>query len=412
MYKTGLSFFMFLFCSLCVVALPTVYVELDSQVLPTDVVNIFVVDPVASSDVRFFRDQTEDSAFDIVLEDKAGTEVSRDWVRGDSAMPFFDGSVVKIKLVSGSSVLAERDIRFCDSDGVCEPCQDPGCDLAESSFSCTDCSSASEDGVCAAITDGVCDPDCIENFADEDCGYVPDASKRLGEYVETMVQSQNNPQLTISASGSSVAEESGVDYCFDNLGGNICSPDERCAGEEKEYAFRSYCCIGDCVQYSQDVYFSDRKAEEMRDTHIPLSEIERLYNFTEMELRLKVPAEEVKVKVNESLSQGEILPEQQEKKEGIVESVTAVVNKLNFIYVAGVVLIVSTILILILSFASRGKKQNDLQAEIDSLVSQGKDYKAAEQILVGKGFEKSFVDAEINRNYQGRLEIQKLRQVK
>ncbi len=328
---------------------------------------------------------------------------------GENMFDYISGAN-HLTLETSGSKLFSSSFSFCDADGVCEPCLDGFCTLSENHDSCSDCKSASYDGLCDSIVDGRCDPDCGVDISDKDCPGEYARGSAVGEYVETMVQLENDPSFTITPTGNSALDEEGVDYCLDDLGGYFCGPDERCAGEEKEYAYGAYCCLGDCVQYDRSVYFSDEKVREInQEAYPPVSEIARIYNFSEMEARKIVPSEE-SVQSNTSQVQEEVKTEQQETEESVLKSVDSVLNRLNFLYVAGIVLAVAVGLILLLSFANRGQKQKDLQQDIDLLISRGNDYKSVEQILIQKGLDKSFVDAEINSNYKRRVEFEKMRQ--
>ncbi|MFW6230758.1 MAG: hypothetical protein ACOC32_01910, partial [Nanoarchaeota archaeon] len=60
--------------------------------------------------------------------------------------------------------------RFCNNNGICEPCEDGYCTLLENYATCPDCSSGSEDNYCDLQGDSICDPDCTSyDFDCEEC---------------------------------------------------------------------------------------------------------------------------------------------------------------------------------------------------------------------------------------------------
>lgn len=67
-----------------------------------------------------------------------------------------------IKIYNSGKEIYSGLINTCDNDGVCET-------SSESSLSCPkDCPLDKPDGICVALSDGLCDPDCIAG-ADPDC---------------------------------------------------------------------------------------------------------------------------------------------------------------------------------------------------------------------------------------------------
>jgi len=110
---------------------------------------------------------------------------------------FFDGAINRAVLVGDGGVMAESLISFCDSDGVCEPCEGPGCIHAENFVTCSDCSSGAADGYCDLLFDGICDPDCSDMDGDcEGCAgnrCIYDGNDPKGREEQTKLAYQTDP---------------------------------------------------------------------------------------------------------------------------------------------------------------------------------------------------------------------------
>jgi hypothetical protein len=72
----------------------------------------------------------------------------------------FDNGIQRIEIYQDGEFISGRQISFCNSNGICEPCSGPGCTLIENSLTCLDCPSGAEDYFCDLVQDGICDPDC------------------------------------------------------------------------------------------------------------------------------------------------------------------------------------------------------------------------------------------------------------
>jgi hypothetical protein len=206
----------------------------------------------------------------------------------------YDNKIAKIRVLSESGeIILETPMSFCNGNGLCEPCSETGCVLAESTLTCNDCRTGTQDNFCDLKRDEICDPDCFGvdgdcSFCDERCYYeemqnfscaalggkicgfreecaggyltysedsqhsccIEGKCRNLGEYAETMSEMQNQPISTITPEGKTAADIYiyGIKekYCTKTIGGKICSSEEKCDGEEIEYYYGAYCCKGNC----------------------------------------------------------------------------------------------------------------------------------------------------------------------
>lgn len=133
----------------------------------------------------------------------------------------FDTRIALLKVSSMGQFLYERQISFCNLDGICEPCNGKDCSLIENSLTCADCPSGGNDYFCDLVNDGICDPDC--NNKDADC---PTCTECW--YRDTTI-----PSIS----------------CAADKGGVACMPGQLCTGD---YVYAddtgSLCCIdGECM---------------------------------------------------------------------------------------------------------------------------------------------------------------------
>jgi len=341
---------------------------------------------------------------------------------------------------------------FCDTvpDGICDT--DCGFDLADADCErqCSqDCGLEEADLLsCDDMGGSVCGPeeDCMNGWMaytwDSMYCCVGGVCAYPNEYVQTMVTLQNQPSMVITPSGefASTVQDYGIgDYCVEKLGGSICdAPTEYCDGDLVEYYYNTYCCVGSCARYPESAFQSDDFMFAVRnETSRPLSEGEMfsLYDFSAMESQLESERDSF---YPEEILQD--LPEGEFPHEGIAEAATEppvvseqsisdagasaaaaiskISDKIDLLQVAlialGALFFVAICLVLFTRSASKKvaaeSARVDLQSEIDSLVSQGNDYKRVEQVLVSRGIDKSLVDSEIKKNYDKRVQLQKLSQ--
>jgi hypothetical protein len=338
---------------------------------------------------------------------------------------------------------------YCDlrADGICDP--DCGFDLADPDCErrCSqDCGVEDESLLsCDDMGGSVCEPDedCMGGWMaytwDSMYCCVSGVCAYPNEYVQTMVTLQNQPSMVITPEGkfASTVQDYGVgDYCVEKLGGSICDvPTEYCDGKMVEYYYKTYCCVGSCARYPESAFKSDEFMFDVRnETSRPLSgeEMMSLYNFSAMESQLESEKDDF---YPEEILQD--LPEGDFPHEGIASlgekppvvstqllsdaggSAAAAIGKVSenvdlldvVLIVLGVLFLVAVCVLLFTRSASKKVKAEsagvDIQSEIDSMVSQGNDYKQVEQLLVARGVDKSVVDAEIRKNYDRRVEQQK-----
>lgn len=427
-----------------------------------------------------------DDAKTVQLIDDAGNVLYSESFTSPWFAPYYANSA-RIKVVSDEGdVLLDTPLTLCNKNNVCEPCEGDMCSVAENSMTCSDCASGSFDGFCDLKEDGVCDPDC--SMIDGDCrGCYPDCffdymddfscdalggtvcelndecvggefrntegdpvdsccvggtCRNTEEYIEAKVALENQPSMTYTPSGelASVVEEQGIgDYCIGTLKGNFCGPEEHCQGEEVEFYYDTFCCIGSCV-IDPDVLKEEEMAEAgaiapVYEEVAPMTpeEAEQYYGFGDLDDKAiedldseeldpdlydidsddPEPAHEAMSEVGEAppLFSAETFDDVKEKAENAL-------SKISMVHVAGIILGVLILVFVLVAIFRRGAAKKvgaevslsptSLQSEIDALASQGNDYKHIEQILVGRGFDKSLVDVEIKKNYDKRVEMQRM----
>ncbi len=76
--------------------------------------------------------------------------------------------VISIEVYNNDVFVYEKNIEYCNFNGVCEPCDQENCEVSENALVCDDCSNDKKDMLCNPVTDSICDPDCFNN-ADKDC---------------------------------------------------------------------------------------------------------------------------------------------------------------------------------------------------------------------------------------------------
>ncbi|MBW2971474.1 hypothetical protein KY359_00415 [Candidatus Woesearchaeota archaeon] len=333
MKKQLLFVWMLVLFSSLALAEPLLVVVVDSSESPSQFVDFAVLEYNSFADTRLYEDHTDDStSVELVLSDASGAELSRSFLDGPSSIRSFSSNMADVKIVSGGAVLLQRSLRFCDSDGVCEPCEGADCTLLENFLTCSDCSSGAGDSFCNTLEDGVCDPDCDFDLADPDCfrecsqdcgveddfailpfcsdynGEICEATEDCiggsmlfttdslyccaggfcgitGEYIETRMEMIDHPESTITPLGeraSDVASEMGS-YCVNKLKGSLCEPDQNCDGEMVEFYYDTYCCVGECVRVPPEAYYSEEyMGELMTETSLPPSqdELDALYDMS------------------------------------------------------------------------------------------------------------------------------------
>jgi hypothetical protein len=442
---------------------------MDSTDPPARIDDMWVLEENAFEDTRLYVDDLVGSTYiEIALEDSSGAEISRKYIEGYSTRIAFEKGISNVKVLSGSSVMIERLISFCNNNGKCEPCEGPSCSLIENTLTCHDCKSGSADGFCDTISDDICDPDCDHDTADpdcqsncsEDCGmdidtalfcsdykgtacetyedciggfmvYAADAMTCClggvcgieGEYVETSSELKSHPEYTITPNGKSASavESQGVDsYCVNSMKGVVCDTDETCNGNSVEFYLGIYCCLGTCTKVQAPPVVSEPE--------FSAAELESLYDFSEMAVtNVSAPA----VAVEEELPVGEFPHESIAdapvavplfSKEGLIDvadSAVQALDNVSFVYLAAIILGILFLVSLLVALFRRGastqlaKEENvtpilsiDLQPAIDSMVAKGYNYTQVEQWLVQNRYDKSVVDSEIRKNYQKRIELQ------
>ncbi len=395
----------------------TLIIFLDEYPEPTLITEVFVLEQNEFGDSRFFHDQvSEETSAEIELFDDSGSIILKNPVEGYSSHMTFDDRISKIRLISDETVIDELDITFCDGDGVCEPCDEIACETSENVLTCTDCQSGQEDLFCDVVEDGICDPDCDSNIADPDCRSEYLQNEGLGEYVASMALMHNQPALTILDNGDNAAvaqaEEYHGQYCTETAGGKICAIEERCSGRFLEYIQGMRCCIGTCMA-EEEVDIAETFPEEPVGIpaieNIPSDYDEGLENIPDGEF----PYETI-------LELGERQTAVQ-KVEQLGRFVETAFSKIDMFHVAAVLFAVLLILSISLFFFRRSaasqvgatgpsllqKAPPTIQTRIDALGSAGHNYQEIEKMLMQKGFDKPFVDSQINIHYRKRMESQK-----
>jgi len=351
-----------------------------------------------------------------------------------------------LKIFRGNEVYYERKMNFCDKDGVCDACLGWPCDDAESFVTCTDCSSGSADGYCDLERDGICDPDCDDRDGDcprcgsvclyydmkdkgcsdiggtecndeQDCMggefvYLNELMRycclggrcfEKGEYIETMIELQKQPSLTITPNGdfaSSIQEQGLGDYCIERLRGMNCEPNQLCNGTEVEYYQDVYCCIGVCIT-PEDVIFPEivnkTVIEGPVDDIDAFIERDRAHFDIEQQMMASESAEKFAAVVDKIIPP---IPEQL-KGSGLPLIVGALL---------AVILFITTIVALFMRSAAKKLRSEqkttepaqDIQQTIDSMVSKGFNYAQVRDYLLQKGMPQDKVAEELRKNYESR----------
>lgn len=459
---------------------PIFIVSVDSSESPTKFTGFAVLEFNDFPDNRLYEDHSEDSeTHELVIESSSGDELQRLFLEGPSTMTSFRKDIFKVKVVSQSSTLFEKQISFCDSDNICEPCTGSDCSLIENVLTCGDCSSGSADNFCDTESDSICDPDCDGDFSDPDCGddcgeeycddddtsSVPECARyggticeydedcihglmifsgdsmyccldgfcaNTGEYVETTAEMEAQPSMTITPSGALASDVRSVGvgkYCLQELGGRFCSFDESCTGNNVEYYKDTFCCMGSCAKVPASAVEIINYEEAVELTEFATDE-DDLGIAPDYDVLDEFP-EETWQEFEEGDFPHESFAEVDEETplisteyvEQVVAAAEEKLDKISFLHVAIVLILVLVVVFLLVGLFKRKASEQissevdtsgttapvkqDLQSDIDSLVSQGNDYKKAEQALIERGYDKAVVDAEIRKNYQQRVALQR-----
>ncbi|NQU79776.1 hypothetical protein HQ545_08475 [Candidatus Woesearchaeota archaeon] len=442
-----------------VIAEKFIVISIDSPNLPSSIDSVAVLEDNSFDDTRLYEDHLNDnSSVEIVLEDSSGKVLSRKTASGYRTTFYYDVSIYAIKVLSSGIVVAEKLVSFCDNDLLCEPCEGTYCSLFENQLTCSDCASGSDDGFCDTINDGICDPDCdvadsdCVSFCSEDCGiddaelsptcsefggiscdpgedcigggptiYTSDSMfcciggfcANTEAYVETMVEMQNQPSMTITPSGvfaSTVLSKGIGAYCTDTIGGMFCSQDEECVGDRIEYYYDTFCCAGDCirsvVEYKPplDIEIADLNISSDLPAGISFDYDDARIDekeFLKMEMEEEQEVEDRNRELRETIDF--LTPELPEQLKGF--SIPIVVGTL-------LLLLILLFIILGLFHKSASKKmelseskitnsaqQINIQPLIVSLLSKGYGYAQIRDVLVKKGYPVKMVDTEIKKHY-------------
>jgi hypothetical protein len=401
---------------------------------------------------------------------------------------YYDKNIANIRVLSGTgTTLFEKPLTFCNNDGQCAPCTDTGCTTAENYLTCSDCPSGYFDRLCDLKRDGICDPDCsqmdgdcsactdtycffddVQDFtcdafdgevceAGEDCvggefmhteDEDPESCcaggicRNVGEYIETMSRVLEDPENAITPSGaraSDVLAKGISNYCFETMGGEICGPEQDCEGENIEYYYGEFCCVGDCIT-DQSLMMTEAEylREAIEEDRIPFvpEDIEYIENISEEELADEemvgefIPFEDYEDfesrelqhdAVDEDLTVG-VLEGFRERAERVTQAVPEAISGFSLPIIALSLLVLAVVMVIFVAVFRRSANKKmgseeakalqpapkavDLQSTINSLVSRGYDYKQIKNILLNKGHRQEEVSAEIMKNYRARKEAQ------
>jgi|GEM_PF-3628240 len=383
-----------------------------------------------------------------------------------SSIGFCNNNKVCEPCLDGFCVLSENSVSCADCsassrDGFCDTAQDSICD--------PDCGFSVADPDCESVCSqdcGIDDPDSLPSCADyrgvacepdEDCIggsmiYAVDSMYCCvrgvcadpAEYMTLRMTALNHPESAITPLGeraSDVLARIG-DYCLDDLKGAICEPHEECAGKWVEFYYDTYCCVGTCKPIPEAFYSDDYVAEIYSETSVPVpeedvkvlydmrydpqEEDDALYGYYDM------PAVGSDAFEKRELANIEAIDEieKEERFSGVKDVVRSIpsaipekIKGFNFTILIGTLLVILLIVFVLLAVFRRsaGKVMEqsekkaasaaarpavDLQQEIDSLVSRGYDYNQVRSFLLGKGYAKDVVNAEILKNYEARKAAQ------
>ncbi|MBN2368361.1 hypothetical protein JXC34_05055 [Candidatus Woesearchaeota archaeon] len=191
-------------------------------------VNISVVEDTAAYIRKFFvsiKPETEN--YTVRFYDAYNETVAEDiFYKGFENRYIYLYGLSSVKLFDKDTVVFEKNLGFCNNNGLCEPCFNESCSLYENVLTCSDCNSGGSDGYCDLYRDGICDPDC--NNIDLDC---QGCNEMFCVFRDTFYK---------------------LPDCEADYGGEICLPGEKCTGRFI-YApgAGSLCCIkGECMKYS------------------------------------------------------------------------------------------------------------------------------------------------------------------
>ena len=236
-----------------------------------------------------------------------------------------------------------------------------------------------------------------------------------GEFAEILAKTNAQPSMTTTPSGelASVVLEAGVDeYCLSVLNGSICLADEYCEGESLEYYLGRHCCLGKCIILPQEI-LSKYDYGGGTDSPDTMSEDDwEGLEFREGEVSETVPEN------NENVSSEESIVEGKEMVDYIEGAVSTVSGRINWLYVAAIVLgIVVLVMVFMAIFVRRAQSELqrsgqagqqevegpvNLQSQIDSLISEGFNYVQVKEELIRRGYPQMLVTLEIQKNYQSR----------
>lgn len=201
---------------------------------------------IISSDNPFYSDMTVPRAVEeLTNEDADVVSISGVDSFYQQALPY--GDMILFEVDNFTSLrLAEisqegipyyvKDILFCNHNDICEPCLEDDCAISENSLTCSDCPASDLDGYCELKEDGICDPDCGGEESDcEGCNLC------FFEGMDTPV------------------------FCSLDLGGEICTEDEKCVGPREEVKTidadkGKRCCVGDYAFCANAEELSDESA--------------------------------------------------------------------------------------------------------------------------------------------------------
>jgi len=153
----------------CILVLPISFAQIMQLTYDSDSQS-FLISPQNYNQYYRYTDFRDDATFypNLQLEmlGSNGSVLYKDFVADVDyykVLPGFSG----FRIIQDGKTIKTQNIILCNNNNICEPCDGPGCTIAESSIVCSDCPSGSSDLFCDLVRDGICDPDC-ENL-DADC---------------------------------------------------------------------------------------------------------------------------------------------------------------------------------------------------------------------------------------------------
>ena len=367
-----------------------------------------------------YEDILGQSQYDIRFEDGEGYPwVYTNLMDYKTIVNYLDlRRVVKLKILDDEEMIYEQVLSFCNNNGVCEPCKEMGCIVAENSWTCSDCTTGSGDDYCDLIKDDICDPDCHNE--DSDCaGCEPYC------YYDDMPRPS---------------------FCSD-FGGDICADDEICQGDALSVDTLDAdggrdCCIGDaeCMPKKQhddvpdEVFAEDYGSEVLSEDELwdleakeraelgmgfdedTLNDEEQdelhndLYEIESLDANLMTDEEWDDLLDDPSFpSDYEVPPTAIEKLvediEEVYEGVPDEASPLFIIFMA--IIIILTLGLLVVLFMHRSEKKisredsnSKVRKEIASLVKQGYSYEQIRSMLLNRGHDLITVNNEIMSHYR------------